>query len=61
MLTAVKEGLTAVNPPAQDFRRSGFLVRHTGVIVATGATPRILTGAEPDGERILTWRQLYDL
>ncbi|WP_283138562.1 NAD(P)H-quinone dehydrogenase [Rhizohabitans arisaemae] len=31
------------------------------VILATGATPRILPGAEPDGERILTWRQLYDL
>ncbi|WP_232836025.1 NAD(P)H-quinone dehydrogenase [Actinocorallia populi] len=31
------------------------------VIIATGATPRVLPGAEPDGERILTWRQLYDL
>ncbi|AFF21627.1 Flavoprotein disulfide reductase [Corynebacterium pseudotuberculosis] len=31
------------------------------VLVATGATPRILPGAQPDGERILTWRQLYDL
>ncbi|MDH2423939.1 NAD(P)H-quinone dehydrogenase [Sphaerisporangium sp. TRM90804] len=31
------------------------------VIVATGATPRVLPGAEPDGERVLTWRQLYDL
>lgn len=31
------------------------------VLVATGATPRLLAGAEPDGERILTWRQLYDL
>ena len=31
------------------------------VLVATGASPRILPGAEPDGERILTWRQLYDL
>ncbi|SNT48407.1 dihydrolipoamide dehydrogenase [Streptosporangium subroseum] len=31
------------------------------VIVATGATPRVLPGAEPDGERILNWRQLYDL
>jgi dihydrolipoamide dehydrogenase len=31
------------------------------VLVATGAEPRILAGAEPDGERILTWRQLYDL
>jgi NAD(P)H dehydrogenase (quinone) len=30
-------------------------------LIATGATPRILPGAEPDGERILTWRQIYDL
>ncbi|HEX4704134.1 MAG TPA: NAD(P)H-quinone dehydrogenase [Pseudonocardiaceae bacterium] len=30
-------------------------------LVATGANPRILPGAEPDGERILTWRQIYDL
>jgi pyruvate/2-oxoglutarate dehydrogenase complex dihydrolipoamide dehydrogenase (E3) component len=25
------------------------------VLIATGASPRILPGAEPDGERILTW------
>ncbi|HEU5420753.1 MAG TPA: NAD(P)H-quinone dehydrogenase [Streptosporangiaceae bacterium] len=31
------------------------------VLIATGAHPRILPGAEPDGERVLTWRQLYDL
>ncbi len=31
------------------------------VLIATGAEPRILPGAEPDGDRILTWRQLYDL
>jgi pyruvate/2-oxoglutarate dehydrogenase complex dihydrolipoamide dehydrogenase (E3) component len=31
------------------------------VLIATGAHPRILPGAVPDGERILTWRQLYDL
>jgi pyruvate/2-oxoglutarate dehydrogenase complex dihydrolipoamide dehydrogenase (E3) component len=31
------------------------------VLVATGATPRVLPAAAPDGERILTWRQLYDL
>jgi dihydrolipoamide dehydrogenase len=31
------------------------------VLIATGATPRVLPGARPDGERILTWRQLYDL
>ena len=31
------------------------------ILIATGALPRILPGAQPDGERILTWRQLYDL
>lgn len=31
------------------------------VLIATGATPRVLPGAVPDGERILNWRQLYDL
>ena len=31
------------------------------VLVATGATPRTLDTARPDGERILTWTQLYDL
>ena len=31
------------------------------VLIATGATPRVLAGAVPDGERILNWRQLYDL
>jgi dihydrolipoamide dehydrogenase len=31
------------------------------VLIATGARPRVVDGAEPDGERILTWTQLYDL
>ncbi|MBW0092259.1 NAD(P)H-quinone dehydrogenase [Pseudonocardia sp. KRD-184] len=31
------------------------------VLIATGATPRVLPDARPDGERILTWRDLYDL
>jgi pyruvate/2-oxoglutarate dehydrogenase complex dihydrolipoamide dehydrogenase (E3) component len=31
------------------------------VLLATGATPRVIAGAEPDGERILSWRQVYDL
>lgn len=31
------------------------------VLIATGARPRVVAGAEPDGERILNWRQLYDL
>ncbi|RJL33581.1 NAD(P)H-quinone dehydrogenase [Bailinhaonella thermotolerans] len=45
----------------QVVRAGDRTIRADVVIVATGATPRILPGAEPDGERILTWRQLYDL
>ena len=31
------------------------------IVVSTGARPRILPSATPDGERILTWTQLYEL
>ena len=31
------------------------------VLIATGASPRVLPNAKPDGDRILNWRQLYDL
>ena len=31
------------------------------VLVATGAAPRSVATAQPDGERILTWEQVYDL
>src|SRR5690606_20958968 len=31
------------------------------IIVSVGARPRIVPAAEPDGERILTWTQLYQL
>jgi dihydrolipoamide dehydrogenase len=31
------------------------------VLIATGAHPRTLESAPPDGERILTWEQVYDL
>ncbi|MGO1971857.1 MAG: NAD(P)H-quinone dehydrogenase [Propionibacteriaceae bacterium] len=31
------------------------------VLLATGAHPRILPDAQPDGERILTWTQVYNL
>ncbi|HET6213014.1 MAG TPA: NAD(P)H-quinone dehydrogenase [Micromonosporaceae bacterium] len=40
---------------------SAYAVDADSVLVATGATPRILPDAAPDGERILTWRQVYDL
>ena len=31
------------------------------LLVATGATPRVMDAALPDGERILTWQQIYAL
>jgi dihydrolipoamide dehydrogenase len=31
------------------------------VLLATGGTPRVLETAEPDGERILSWRDVYNL
>jgi NAD(P)H dehydrogenase (quinone) len=40
---------------------SEYAIEASAVLVATGATPRMLPTAVPDGERILTWRQVYDL
>ncbi len=31
------------------------------VLIATGASPRLLDSSPPDGERILTWEQVYGL
>ncbi|MFF2370018.1 NAD(P)H-quinone dehydrogenase [Agromyces sp. NPDC058110] len=31
------------------------------IVISVGATPRVLPSAVPDGERILTWTQLYNL
>ncbi len=36
-------------------------IRADTILVATGAEPRMLPGAIPDGELVLTCRQLYDL
>ena len=38
-----------------------YIIDAGTVLIATGATPRVLPSAVPDGERILTWRQIYDL
>jgi dihydrolipoamide dehydrogenase len=38
-----------------------YTVDASMVLIATGATPRVLPTAVPDGERILDWRQVYDL
>ena len=37
------------------------ILRGDAMLVATGAAPRTLPTAVPDGERILTWEQVYDL
>lgn len=31
------------------------------ILIATGARPRVMDSAQPDGERILTWQQIWDL
>ena len=31
------------------------------ILLALGAHPRVVPGAEPDGDRILSWRDVYDL
>ena len=40
---------------------SSEVIEADSVLVATGASPRTLPTAQPDGERILTWEQVYDL
>jgi dihydrolipoamide dehydrogenase len=41
--------------------RSAEVLEADVVLLGTGATPRILPSAQPDGERILSWRDVYDL
>ncbi len=67
----VLSGTGALSDPAQGLAAHKVAAQlHNGetetleaevVLIATGASPRILPAAQPDGERILTWRQLYDL
>jgi dihydrolipoamide dehydrogenase len=38
-----------------------YTINATHVLIATGANPRVLPDAAPDGARILDWRQVYDL
>jgi len=46
---------------AHTIEAAGTTVAADVVLIATGANPRVLPDAVPDGERILTWRQVYDL
>src|SRR5262245_47368469 len=40
---------------------AAYTVHADTVLIATGAPPPMLPRPHPDGERILTWRQVYDL
>ncbi|KQX06363.1 MULTISPECIES: NAD(P)H-quinone dehydrogenase [unclassified Leifsonia] len=48
---------TALGDEGTDFDR----IEADTIIISVGATPRILDSAVPDGERIFTWTQLYNL
>jgi pyruvate/2-oxoglutarate dehydrogenase complex dihydrolipoamide dehydrogenase (E3) component len=49
--------IVSTAPGGTDFER----IEADTIIVSTGATPRVLETAKPDGERIFTWTQLYNL
>lgn len=49
-------GVLAMHPDGSEER-----IEADTVLIATGARPRVLPDAMPDGERILTWEQVYDL
>ncbi|MDO9378052.1 MAG: NAD(P)H-quinone dehydrogenase [Nocardioidaceae bacterium] len=65
-----RDGITVVRGTAR-LEGGGVVVAQTDdgeqrieadvVLVATGAHPRVVPTARPDGERILTWEQVYDL
>jgi NAD(P)H dehydrogenase (quinone) len=56
----VVRGRGRLDGPSQVVTEDGSYAADA-VLVATGAAPRILPTALPDGERILTWEQVYDL
>ena len=49
--------IVSTGPNGTDFDR----FEADTIVVSTGASPRELDHAKPDGERILTWTQLYNL
>ncbi len=62
----VKDGVRLVSGLARLTSASTVLVGEESfeadvVLLAVGARPRVVPGAEPDGDRILDWRQVYDL
>ncbi len=49
--------VVSTGPKGTDFDR----IEADTLVVSTGSSPRLLPSAMPDGERILTWTQLYDM
>ena len=49
--------VVSTGPAGTDFDR----IEADTLVVSVGASPRELPSAKPDGERILTWTQLYDM
>ena len=49
--------MVSTGPGGTDFDR----VEADTLVVSVGASPRELDSAKPDGERILTWTQLYNM
>lgn len=49
--------IVSTGPDGTDFDR----IEADTIIVSTGASPRELPSAKPDGDRILTWKQMYNM
>lgn len=49
--------VVSTGPKGTDFDR----IEADTLVISTGSSPRILPTARPDGERIMTWTQLYDI
>jgi pyruvate/2-oxoglutarate dehydrogenase complex dihydrolipoamide dehydrogenase (E3) component len=49
--------VVSTGPKGTDFDR----IEADTLLLSTGSSPRTLPSAMPDGERILTWTQLYDM
>ena len=54
-------GTGRLDGPSRVVVDDGQVLDADTVLLALGATPRVLPTAVPDGERILTWTQLYNL
>lgn len=49
--------VVSTGPKGTDFDR----IEADTLVISTGSSPRVLPTARPDGERIMTWTQLYDM